>query len=89
MVTIYIIHPKFAPMYITQFCTDNIGHQMSLLMYINSYKFYYILRFIFINPNFMSTHHLYYFVSFTKSQCNYIISFPFNIGNIIFIGTNT
>ena len=76
MIYIYTIHPKFPPIYITHFCTNTIRYKMSLLTYINSYEFYYILRFIFINPNFISTYHLYYFVSFTKSQSHlyYIIT---------------
>ena len=68
ILNIYVIHLKSFHRYITQFCTDNIGHQMSLLMYINSYELYYTLRFIFINPNFSSMYYLYYFVSFTNSQ---------------------
>ena len=47
MLNIYIIHPKLCPIYITQFYTDTIDCQMSLLTYIHSYMFYYILRFIF------------------------------------------
>ena len=73
MFNIYIIHPKLIPMYITQFCTNTIDNKMSILTYINYYKLYYILRFIFVYPNLISTYHLYYFVSFMKQSAPCIL----------------
>ena len=87
MLKIYIIHPKLCPNYIIQLCTDTINRQNSLLMYIHSYEFYYILRFIFFLRILLArTIHI-SSISFTQIHSYLYYVIPNNMRNMIFIGT--